>query len=208
MANRGQHIINKWRSAWTTRLALSCLVWTIALTVFLSALLIKFTSASRVWIALVMIVSAIIAYLLFYRKISAGDVASYIDKSFPPAEDSTSLLLKPEQELNYFEKRQVEKINSQWADKITIPPGINKRLRLSIAALTTAAVLAIVIFFIPIIKSLSETNSSNQPIKETSEKRMAGISSVSMTVIPPKYTGRPAREQSFLNVRVEEDGVI
>jgi hypothetical protein len=208
MADHGQHIIRKWRSAWTNRLLLSCLVLTVALTVFFSAFILKFTSAGWIWVPPVMVISAIIAYLLLYKKISVNDVASYIDKSFPPAEDSTSLLLKPEQELNYFEKRQVEKINRQWADKIAIPPGINKRTRWSIGALTTAGVFALLVYFIPVSKSVAERDSSNQPATETTEKRMAGISSVSLTVIPPKYTGRPVREQGFFNVRVEEDGVI
>ena len=37
---------------------------------------------------------------------------------------------------------------------------------------------------------------------------MAGISQVFLTVTPPKYTGRPPREQGFFNVRVEEGGMI
>ena len=176
---------------------LSCLALVIALTVFLSAFILKFIHQGWIWVPVAMIISVIIAYLLLYKKISVSDVTSYIDRTFPLAEESASLLLKTEQELNYFERRQVEKINRQWISEIIIPPGIARRITWAVGALITSLVFAIAMYFVPIEKSMKGSALSNQKTAELKEKRIPGISGVSLTITPPSYTGRLTREQNF-----------
>jgi MFS family permease len=197
MADRGSHSIRRWKAVWTYRMILSCLALVIALTVFLSAFILKFIHQGWIWVPVAMIISVIIAYLLLYKKISVSDVTSYIDRTFPLAEESASLLLKTEQELNYFERRQVEKINRQWISEIIIPPGIARRITWAVGALITSLVFAIAMYFVPIEKSMKGSALSNQKTAELKEKRIPGISGVSLTITPPSYTGRLTREQNF-----------
>ena len=187
---------------------LSCVIKTIALTVCLSALVLKFIHGGWIWVPVAMIISVIVAYILLFKKINVNDVTTYIDRTFPLAEESASLLLKPEQELNYFERRQIEKINKQWDGEIVMPSGIARRFNWSIGSLIVAAVFAMLIYFVPIKTSMKGPGFSNQKTTELNEKRMAGISHVSVTITPPSYTGRSIKEQNFFNIQVEEDGMI
>ena len=150
MADRGIHHISRWKAVWNARLIFSCVALATALTVFFSAIILRFSNGGWIWVPVVIIFSVLIAYILLYKKITDGDVTSYIDKSFPAVEDSASLLLKPEEELNYFERRQIKKINRQWTGEILIPGGITRRFHWSIGSLITAAVFALLIYFIPI----------------------------------------------------------
>jgi hypothetical protein len=180
----------------------------VAVTICLSAILMKFIHGGWIWIPVAIIIAVTIVYFLLFKKISDDDVTNYIDRTFPFAEESASLLLKPEQELNYFERRQIDKINKQWTNEIVMPLGIRRRFTWAIGSLMGAAVFAMLIYFIPIKKSMKGPGFPHQTTTELNEKKLAGISGVSLTITPPSYTGRPEREQNFFNIQVEEGGMI
>ncbi len=208
MVDQGLHNIRKLKTVWTNRLILAVITLAVALTVFFSALILKFSPGAWVWVAVVFFISVIVAYILLYKKISAGDVATYIDKTFPLAEDSASLLLKPEHELNYFEKRQIEKINRQWAGEIVMPPGIARKFTWAIGSLIVAAAFAMLMYAVPVESNIKDSGLSSQRTTELKEKRMAGVSGLLLTISPPLYTGRPVREQNLFNIQVEEGGMV
>src|SRR6186997_1119856 len=167
MVDQGQHIIHKLKLAWTNRLAMVFILVAIALTVFVSAVIIKFLHAGWLWVPLVLILSGFVSYFLFFEKISSKDVSTYLDKSVPLAEESTSLFEKPEEDLNYFEKLQVNRIAKFVNTDIGLPPTIVKKTKLAIGALLGSVLLALLIYWVPTDLRRSKIT---EPGKKTGQK--------------------------------------
>jgi hypothetical protein len=185
----------------------SCLVLAAALTIVGATVIFIFFPAAWIWIVGVAALSGILSFLFFYKPIAAKEVASYLDKFLPVAEDSSSLLLKPENDLNYFEKRQVNKLESHLPVEIEMPTGIQRNWRISLSAFAAAILFASIIFLIP-RSSISPVTGGVNGTAKPAEVRLPGISGLTIRIKPPTYTGRPSRTQDIFHIEVEEEGRV
>ncbi len=208
MADRERHIIDRLKKDWTSRLIVSSILIAVAGTIISSVLILKIFTGGWIWISAAAALSAIVSYYLCYTKISSRDVSSYLDKTQPVVEESTWLLEKPESELNYFERRQVDKIKKALPEKIALPPAIRKKWNLAIGSCIGALAFAFVMYLIPVYPTqLIPSSQQNKP-ELANETKLPGISKVSITVLPPAYTSKPSRKQERFNIEAEEGGTI
>ena len=207
MAERGEHILVQLRRGWTNRMVWSCILLAAAFLVASVAIFLKIFDGKAIWIPVFAGLSGILSYLLFYSPITSADVASYLDKVLPAAEDSASLWLKPEQELNYFEQRQISKLEKQFPAEVEMPAMLRRKWKAALSAFGAAVLLATMIFFIPRnVQGVGE-GMGIRPTKPR-EVRLPGISEVSISITPPAYTGRSSRKQDVFQVEVEEGGTV
>lgn len=207
MADQGKHIVDQLQKSWQTRMGITCLIFALALSIFISAIIYRLAGAGWIWIPIVMIGSSVVSYFLLYRKITMKDVSSYVDKSLPLAEESSSLFLK-QGALNYFERRQADKISIQLRDNITIPPRIVKQQRLAVGSLLAAMMIMLALYFVPTAIVSGDNGKAIDRVSVTDEKRLPGISQAVITITPPAYTGRTSRQQGIFNIEAEESGVV
>jgi hypothetical protein len=207
MAERGEHIIVQLRRGWTNRMLWSCVLLAAAFLVVSVAIFLMIFDGKAIWIPVFAGISGILSYLLFYSPITATDVASYLDKFLPAAEDSASLWLKPEQELNFFEQRQISKLEKQFPAEVEMPAILRRKWKAALSAFGAAVLVATMIFFIPRnVQGVGEGM-----VKESTksrEVRLPGISEVAINIKPPAYTGRPARRQNGFQIQAEEGGEV
>lgn len=207
MAERGEHIIVQLRRGWTNRMLWSCVLLAASFLVVSVAIFLMIFDGKAIWIPVFAGISGILSYLLFYSPITATDVASYLDKFLPAAEDSASLWLKPEQELNYFEQRQISKLEKQFPAEVEMPAILRRKWKVALSAFGAAVLVATMIFFIPRnVQGVGEgmVKESTKP----REVRLPGISEVAINIKPPAYTGRSARRQNVFQIQAEEGGEV
>lgn len=139
-----------------------------------------------------------------FWKISALDISRYLDSRVPQLEESTALLLQPEGSLNVLQRLQAQKINS-LLPQVSLPDEpVKKKLKSGFLFLLISVAAFFLIGNLPLPPAVTDrakpsVNSSGK-IKE---RLPAQISAVSVTVIPPAYTGKAARKQEQFSVRAE-----
>ena len=206
MAEYRDDRISKLQKQWTNRLSLTVIVFDIALWILALAIVFKFFSFTWWLIFLIGMFSSAISIAFFYSRFSLKDVASYLDKHYPVAEESSSLLLRQENELNYFEKRQVRRVQGMLEQPIKSPPALRRKTIVSLLFLAGSIVIAALIYLIPV--TVNKTDGKLAGVSTVKEKRLPGISSVSVVLSPPGYTQKSERKQDRFNIEIEEDGMI
>jgi len=146
-----------------------------------------------------------LAALLLFRgwKITLVDTARALDRWIPELEESSHLLLRPENDLGALEKLQAARIEGRL-DKAQLPHPFRIRLIISIGLVVVAAAPWA-------IKSISppDTHTASGLEKATPKKSLLpAIQTVRIRVTPPAYTGRPVRSQQDLNIQAEEGALI
>jgi hypothetical protein len=199
-----------WRNYELIAMALLALSIALPLIVFLYIAL-----RLNIWwlIPVTLIVFAAIEFASKNRKVRETDAASLLNNQHPQLEESTGLLLKPEQELGFLEKLQVKKISTVLANIATSDarfrtnnPGF-ARIKKSMILLAISIVLAIIVYIIGSkLSGGSEPTNHQQKtgINQKTEKILPSVSEVMVAIDPPAYTGVATRNQQRLNVRAEQ----
>jgi hypothetical protein len=155
-----------------------------------------------------LVLSAILVPFSGILNLSISYVASILDQRHPELEESTSLLLKPEQSMNLLEKLQVVKVSDRLQ---TIPASslFIKNLKESALILVLGLGLSLGVSGIE-ASNESQTQRSgvntNKPAAQNliPDRLLPGIKSVSLTVNPPAYTRKKARQQNQFSVSAED----
>ena len=208
---RGRHIIQSLQKRWNLQLLVAHLLLAFAITILLSAIVIKAVGINWIILSLILLVSLAVIYFLFIKKISEQDIAHFLNYTFPELQESTHLLLKPSTTLNGLEKLQVRKVEYTLNVNIPAPQLIRNRIKASVLILTGSLLLTLILFLIPFCPNNSSPilNNSNHNIYTSQpEKKLPEIKDVVVKITPPSYTGRKTREQELFNIVAEQKATI
>ena len=203
-------IIEKLRKRWVSTAIAANGLLALSSIAILFVILVKFLKLDAWWILPCALLSALAIFLLrTHWKISKDDVARYINRSMPQAEESTQLLLRPKESLGFLEQLQVRKLEGIVTSLTSLNPlkGDLKRA-LIIFLLALSVVASIFFFFINSNNSVKAVNEATAFFSTKPEVKPAEIASIKITTIPPGYTGKPERGQDRFNMVVEEHATV
>ena len=139
-------------------------------------------------------------------KWEAADVARHLNSRMPQFQESAQLLLRPAGSLSMLEQLQANRVE-RAVQNSQVPFFPNKNMQWSVAFLLCALLLIKILYPLPPL-FLSNKTLVNQPAGTTKqaapEKRVAGVSTVSIQIRPPAYTGRSSVEQSVFTIQTPE----
>ena len=200
------YFIRSLQKKWTVNTVLSYSLLSMAFTLLLSTVLIRFFQVPWWWSIPVFIVCfAALLFIYSSWKVSEINMAMFLNQQFPQLEESSGLLLKPSETLNLLEKLQVKKVEQVIAQLKTPPSFYRKLIRSALVLLAVMAVSS-ALYFVPVHHASSRGSvSSNKTMAGAlPEKILPNVSSIQVTVRPPAYTGKDSRTQNLFNVKAEE----
>lgn len=164
------------------------------------------------WAVLLLFVITGGLFFLFKRSrtLTPDDISSFLNRSYPELEESTQLLLAPEQSLNLLQQLQVNKIAPVLVE-LPAPTAmrrpITKGLTMLGIALAASALIGLLSFVLPAYHSegfiAHDTQTSKAP-----ETVLPGIASFRVEITPPAYTNNKHRQQQQFSLKVEEGSVV
>ncbi len=201
---RSSGIIKYLQKKWTGRILLAWFVFTVAVYVFISAIAIQWLHVSWWEISALFIMLAFCIFFFVYKKIEEKDVVAFLNRTLPEMQESTGLLLKPYNELNFLETLQVQKIAAQLTAGANQPASISKLFRLSFTLLGASFIVCILLFLLPAHNPSIQKN----PAAISAEIKPAQVKESTITIAPPAYTGKKTRSQDKFNLTAEEGANI
>jgi len=140
-------------------------------------------------------------------------ICRYLNFTYPELEESCTLLIKPAADLNLLERLQLNKVEQAVTHLPEQPPLVTQRLKKSGLWLVAAVALSFVIIFIgqrwpSVADHLTASSSQTTAKKLLPEKVLPQISSISLSITPPAYTGKPTRSQDKFTIDAEEGAVV
>ncbi len=192
---------------WLAYGLLSNLFIAIGVSALLVSILSRFTVLSLWWITpLSLVICAMMVLWSGILKTKEKYLARLLNQSYPELEESAELLTKPAASLNLLERLQVEKIARELSN-ISASKPFSGRFSSARLILIIGLILA---FGIAQLKSFNLTDDKatapkiNSPQKGVPDKILPGIKSLELSITPPVYTRRSARNQSQFSVSAEE----
>lgn len=203
-------IIRSVQKKWIVNSLLSYFFFSLAITLLLTTIFIKFTGLS-IWWSIPILMGSFAAFFFFYKswKVSDKDVTRFLNQQYPQLEESTAVLLKPAESLNLLEKIQVKKIGRTIAD-IQESISFNKVLKRPAMVLLVITIVSTALYMIPFKANFfnSKTEVASKAINAKPEIFLPNISGVVVTIKSPAYTGIGTRTQSLFNIKAEEGADI
>ncbi len=210
---QGKSIIYSWQKRWKTSNMLSLILLALAAALFLSAVFqVLFRFSFWFILPLFAVFTAINFSVNSSWKITAGEVARYLNHYFPELEESTELSLKPTDSLNLLEKLQKQKVET-LLPQLPQPKAFYKKLQF--AGLVLLAVLAF--SFLLGKLNLKTLQTKFSPIKEAfgskekpakPEVILPEIDHFDLKITPPDYTGKNSRMQEKFALAAEDGATI
>ncbi len=160
------------------------------------------------WIYFAVFISSTIVFLGIYPlwKIKEQHIVRYLDSQFPELEESSSLFLKPQEQLGTLQNLQADKILPLLPKK-NIFKDLNLKNWISFACLMIG--LSIYLFIPPKrIHSATDLLEANNTNIRKEEKVLPQISSYSVEITPPSYTGKSRRQQNQFYLKAELDAKV
>ncbi len=206
MKQRGGHTsLKALHTKWLAFSLISNLFISLAISSVAVSLLGMFYPVSKWWIIPATILTfGALNVLSGILKAGARHIASILDQAYPQLEESTSLLIKPDDSLNLLEKLQARKIEAEIRQiPLTLFAGKLKgpALILALALVISYSVRGIELYNRPTYYNPGAEQVSSKIIPD---KILPGIRSVSLTITPPAYTRKASRRQDQFSVSVEE----
>lgn len=206
MKSLGAQQLRKFRDRWSTVRFVTMTFVCLGIILAVEAILQAFLPHSLHILTLVLPLAILALYLRpVFWKLNELQAATYLDDQHPELEDSTSLFLKDEAELSLLERFQQSKINERLP-VFTLPGQTKKHFIYS----TVFFVLALAMLLLLKSGKIQEFRLTNgqveQKVAATGTVQRAlppHVSSATIRIIPPRYTGRPERAQKDFALRVE-----
>jgi hypothetical protein len=200
MPEQMNHIIGSLKSRWRTQALLSHVLMALSVSFILITLTYFMFGISFWWSVLFFITT--LGLLLWrdqYWKISEHEVSRVLNKELPELQESSALLLKPQESLGFLESLQVKRI-TQIIDGIEKPEPAKKKLRIAAILFPLAILACFAILQTGISSYLLRPGNNNDKRAGDSNagstpKLLPVISSLSVRITPPSYTGRPSGSQ-------------
>jgi len=203
----GQHIIKVFRQKWQRNYLTAALLLALGASAVLATVLYLFAKTPLWLVAPVFGVAALLIYWLRpFRRISAEDITSYLNRNHPQLEESSQLLLMQSSSLSFLQQLQKQKVEKAIR-KINPPAAMFAPVKRS-GMVAVAAIAICAIGFAAqnsFIKNETSANGrSPAPAEQPKEIIPPGVRSVFVSITPPAYTGRKKREQEQFSIKAEE----
>ncbi|MBV9986077.1 MAG: hypothetical protein JO301_00240 [Chitinophagaceae bacterium] len=203
---RAVHIIHQLQRNWNRRLLLARVLLALASAILISSAGI-FLFRMNAWWSLPILLIAMAVTMALREKISVKDIIIHLDTNIAGLEESSSLLLQDEQQMNLLQKLQVRKI-AEAIDEHPQPATIRARLNAAAGFVAIAIILSVLLAWLaPASGVMGPFETANNPsLVHKPEIKPAGIDRLSLILTPPAYTGRKQRQQDRFNLSIEEGG--
>ncbi len=205
--SRGRNIIHALQRKWTGSMLFAHLLFAITITLIFSVIAINALHLGWFVIPIIFILFSFLIYRFFYKKISAADVSTFLNKALPELQESADLVLKPFEKLNFIEQLQVQQIDQFFNKDIQPPKTVTRKLKASIIFFLAALITCLLVYIIADSVVRKETG---RPFSEIStgikkrETKLAVVDAVHIKITPPAYTRKRTRDQDKFNLVVEE----
>jgi len=139
-------------------------------------------------------------------KINENHIVRYLDTHFPELEESTGLILKPQEHLGTLAHLQINKI-LPLLPKNDIFNDLHKKNWISVGVLAIGLGSCFLIPLLPSIKTHTVTDQleTSQASLRKVEQVLPQISTYSVQITPPAYTGKSSRQQKQFYLKAELD---
>ncbi len=208
---KSRYIIQQLQKKWTIRIFLAHLMLALAFTLILSSIAIKVFQVNWLLVPIIFVILSLILFQFVYKKINEEDVARFLDKTLPELQESTSLILKPHEDLNFLEKLQLNKIEVALKEKVPQPTTVDKKLKRSLIILFIALIVSVTLYIIPVKFAWPNSETSSSAIDATNTKpeiKLPQVDEVNIKITPPAYTRKGSRSQDKFNVVAEEGAIL
>ncbi|HXB91923.1 MAG TPA: DUF4175 family protein [Puia sp.] len=200
----GQNKILSLRRRWKWSGIVFCALLALAVSLPVTTVLYSILDAP-IWLAIPVFGIGMVAFLFLfpYWRIQPMDTARYLDRNLPELEESSWLLLQPENGLGALQRLQVTRTAKRLAD-ITTPRPFHKKLLWAIGGVLLGILLSYGIL-IWAFHGLFDTFFIGQTTTDVmpTAKALPGIRTVTIIITPPAYTAHPPRTQTTFNLRAE-----
>lgn len=207
------------RQRWQIYKALELLLWALSLSswVILALHLLIAPSFNTLWVGGGLLALGLWGALWQWRgvrQISLQDVAQYLNKQHAALENSSELLLLPEEELNLLAKMQRQKISlalMQVAKQTKLPHQLPKAALTLLGSLALAVLLASIPFGVKLSPKGKQKNSLSDTTAQSTQlppQLPASIERIQAIVQAPAYTGLGTQVAPELNIKAPENSLI
>lgn len=207
---KGRHIIQTLRRKWISYAVITDVLISGGIAFLLAILFHKLSGWSYWWAVLYFIFGFTILFFI-HRVWLANDMAitQWLDQTYPELEESSGLLLQPVSSLHILERLQYLK-TSQALSSIHAPLKTSKRLMIPALVLVILVAAGMVLYQIsfPFQMRRQPAQSSAVHQKQKPETMLPQVSSVSVSIVPPAYTGKNKRQQQSFNLAAEEGSMV
>ena len=205
---KGPYIIKQLRSKWLRATLMAHLLQSAGIAFLLAVILHQWRGLSLLWGILLGVL--LFAIVLLWRRVwlvKEEDLARWLDQTYPQLEESSGLLLREPASLNLLERLQYDRTNNALLG-IEAPLPLVKKLGRPAATTTLMLIAGILLYQFSTTKNSNtkQDTVSSPPVKK--EKLLPQIANINVSITPPAYTAKPARQQQTFNLVAEEAAVV
>ncbi|MES2331049.1 MAG: hypothetical protein V4539_15705 [Bacteroidota bacterium] len=208
MRDDSLHIIRSVHRKWVLTTLVSNLLLSLAIG-FLIAWMLYLFSGSSLWYSMPFIIG-VFGILLFIDRswqIKNEEVVRFLNKTYPPLEESAELLLKDPGSLNLLEQLQVNR-TTEALQEIKQPSLFNRKIKVSLITAIVSMLICVLVSFLSNAFQAGMNGTSPAVPGKNVTKLPVGINAVGIKIIPPAYTRRRVYQQSGFDLHVEEGSAI
>ncbi|HYK77322.1 MAG TPA: DUF4175 family protein [Daejeonella sp.] len=208
MFNPGaKEFIKSLQKQWMASIILSGLCLWIAALVLISSVILLFANIPVGWLILLGLISTA-GFAVFYlsRKVNETEISRFLNQTYPELEESSQLVLRPQESLNFLERLQKQKIEQILPG---LPkPNFNRRIKSSAGILVLALAASFLISIIPFqalnLFPQQENLKTGNGKTQAKEVLLPEIKSLQISLQPPAYTRKKSRKQQQFSILAEE----
>ncbi|MEJ7558876.1 MAG: DUF4175 family protein [Pedobacter sp.] len=201
-----QLIESRWRIA---RLIESCLI-SLAISVVIVAICIFFDKLTPYWVGpLFLVILLVLAIANNFWQIKDQRVIRFLDHTYPVLEESSGLLIKPEDELTGLEVLQKGKVGVHL-EELKVPFFPNRNIYTAGWLFCFSLLVYAFLSFVPSIPAFRAETTVQMAKKEPliNDNIPKVVSSFRVVITPPAYTRSPIKSQKQLSIKVESGSVV
>lgn len=214
-----RQILKKLQSKWRKYKRVELLLWALsisALTMAAVYLAVRWSAGALAGAGALLTVLVWVGLLWWrgLRQITLYDVAQYLNKHHPVLENSSELLLLPEEDLNLLAKMQRQKVSNaliEVATQATLPHQLPKAALTLLGSGVLASLLFTLSFGVAHLPKGTPTSVANDTLHNTTQlpqQLPASIQSIQAIVQAPAYTRLGTQVAPELNIKAVENSVI
>lgn len=209
MKTKRAGLLTQLKSRWQRCQAIQCLLYAAATSLVCTGILHKLLDASF-YISIPLFGLSYALFWILSRKITEQTIARHLNASFPQLEESSELLLKPENSLTLIENLQLTRLQQRIA-QISPSALLPLRWQKPVVWMAAALILTLCIWWMPLPQT-EPTSLSKGPgqstIQKTSALLLAKVTGLHIHIKPPAYTGKAAFSQQTLAIQTQAGSVI
>lgn len=209
MAEQGAPIFASLGRSWSRYRVARDLLYAIAASI-VTAMVLQHFFQLQVWLTIGVCLLILIGWWMLTKpwKTDSQILSRWLDQQYPSLEESSQLLLQYTEAKPTLQQLQQQR-TLRALQQIKDPLQIRRRLRWPVGIAVIAMVTGLMVQHLPrSSKNIQSSTQSDLPSPKPAEKHPPEIAGVQLSIHPPAYTNRPAREQSAFSVRAETGSVL